>query len=90
MAGVRKLMGSITAWAGPAAALARGVGRSSAARIDVDRFVKVDAAMHLQGPRPDRTVSSLCTFDQLDSPRFRHWSHAIRETWRPHRKLWEH
>jgi|688.fasta_scaffold54309_2 hypothetical protein len=89
MAGVRKLMGSITAWAGPAAALARGVGRSSAARIDVDRFVKVDAAMHLQGPRPDRTVSSLCTFDQLDSPRFRHWSHAIRETWRPHRKLWE-
>lgn len=89
MARMDELLGSITAWGyGPAARTKRR-GHSSTARIDVDRFGKTDPSIYVGGPRPDRTTSSLCTFDQLDSPRFRHWAAAIQEPWRAHRKLWE-
>jgi len=89
MAGVGDLLGSITAWRGPTAEGPRRLLPSSAARIAVAGFASSDPALHLGPTAADRTVSSLCTFDQLDSPRFRHWVEAIREPWRPHRKLWE-
>jgi hypothetical protein len=89
MASADELRGSITAGNGSGVAPAPASSRSSTARIDVGRFKKIDPALHLEGPRPDRTVSSLCTFEQLDSPRFRHWAAAINEPWRAHRKLWE-
>ena len=97
MVRVRELLGSITAWGGRPSRRGKKPARPSAARIDVDRFVKADPTMLLgktpahgpqHGPRHG-TVSSLCTFDQLDSPRFRHWAAAIQEPWRAHRKLWE-
>ncbi len=89
MARMDELLGSITAWGNGHAARRKRPGRPSTARIDVNRFVKTDPSIYVGGPRPDRTTSSLCTFDQLDSPRFRHWAAAIQEPWRAHRKLWE-
>ena len=89
MVRVGELLGSITAWSGRPAARVRRRSGPSTARIEVDRFVKTDPTMHAGGPRADHTVSALCTFDQLDSPRFRQWSAAIQEPWRAHRKLWE-
>ena len=89
MVRVDELLGSITAWGNGHAARTKRPGRPSTARIDVARFGKTDPSIYVGGMRPDRTTSSLCTFDQLDSPRFRHWSAALREPWRAHRKLWE-
>ena len=89
MARMDELLGSITAWGNGHAARRKRPGRPSTARIDVNRFVKTDPSIYVGGPRPHRTTSSLCTFDQLDSPRFRHWAAAIQEPWRAHRKLWE-
>jgi len=89
MARLDELLGSITAWGNGHAARTKRPGRPSTARIDVARFAKADPAMHVGSARPDHTISSLCTFDQLDSPRFRHWAAAIQEPWRAHRKLWE-
>jgi hypothetical protein len=89
MSRVDELLGSITAWGNGHASRTKRTGRPSTARIDVARFTKTDPSIYVGGPRPDRTTSSLCTFDQLDSPRFRHWAAAIQEPWRAHRKLWE-
>ncbi|MCX7430768.1 MAG: hypothetical protein NTY17_07170 [Planctomycetia bacterium] len=89
MARMDELLGSITAWGNGHAARRKRPGSPSTARIDVNRFVKTDPSIYVGGPRTDRTTSSLCTFDQLDSPRFRHWAAAIQEPWRAHRKLWE-
>jgi|GEM_PF-442329 len=89
MVRVDELLGSITAWGNGHAARTKRPGRPSTARIDVARFGKTDPSIYVSGMRPDRTTSSLCTFDQLDSPRFRNWSAALREPWRAHRKLWE-
>ena len=89
MVRVDELLGSITAWRSGANASTQRRSRPSTARIDVARFAKADPAMHVGWKRPDHTISSLCTFDQLDSLRFRHWSAAIQEPWRAHRKLWE-
>jgi len=89
MARMDELLGSITAWGYGANTSTQRPSRGSTARIDVDRFGKTDPSIYVSGPRPDRTTSSLCTFDQLDSPRFRHWAAAIQEPWRTHRKLWE-
>ena len=89
MARVGELLGSITAWGPRANVSTKRTGRPSTARIDVARFEKTDSSIYVGGTRPNRTTSSLCTFDQLDSPRFRHWSAALQEPWRAHRKLWE-
>ena len=89
MARVDELLGSITAWRNGHAARTKRPGRPSTARIDVGRFAKTEPSLHVGNARPDRTVSSLCTFDQLDSPRFRGWAAALQEPWRAHRKLWE-
>ena len=89
MARVDELLGSITAWGPRANVSTKRPGRPSTARIDVARFAKADPSNYVGGMRPDRTTSSLCTFDQLDSQRFRHWAAAIQEPWRAHRKLWE-
>ena len=89
MVRVDELLGSITAWGNGHAVRTKRPGRPSTAQIDVARFGKTDPSIYVDGMRPDRTTSSLCTFDQLDSPRFRHWSAALREPWRAHRKLWE-
>lgn len=89
MARVGALMGSITAWGSQPAAVPSLNTQSSTARIDVDSFVKADESLYVGGTPPDSTISSLCTYDQLDSPRFRQWAAAIQEPWRPHRKLWE-
>jgi hypothetical protein len=89
MVRVDELLGSITAWGPRANVSTKRPGRPSTARIDVARFAKTDPSIYGGGPRPDRTTSSLCTFDQLDSQRFRHWSAALNEPWRAHRKLWE-
>ena len=35
-------------------------------------------------------TSTVCRFDQLDSPRFRGWATRLGEPWNPHRKLWEY
>ena len=88
MARADGLFGSITAWGRQPATGVKGRGRTSTAHIDVDRFVKTDASMYVGRERLDRTISSLCTFDQLDSPRFRLWADALHEPWRAHRKLW--
>jgi len=89
MAGADNLLGSITAWNGsPATGTRRGPG-SSAAPIAVAGFRTGDPTMHAGATRSGGTRSSLCTFDELDSPRFRHWAAAIQEPWRAHRKLWE-
>jgi hypothetical protein len=89
MSRVDELLGSITAWGTGHAARTKRPGRPSTARIDVARFAKADPSIYVDGQRPDRTTSSLCTFDQLDSPRFRHWAATLQEPWRAHRKLWE-
>ena len=89
MTRVDELLGSITAWRNGANSTKQRPGQGSMARIDVNRFAKADPAMHVGSARPDHTISSLCTFDQLDSPRFHHWAAALQEPWRAHRKLWE-
>ena len=86
------LLGSITAWATgsvvPVSRRSRSGGKI-APRIAVDEFLKADRSMHVGHEIPKQTISSLCTFDQLDSPSFRHWAAVIKEPWRAHRKLWE-
>jgi SAM-dependent methyltransferase len=89
MARVDELLGSITAWGNGHAARTKRPVRPSTARIDVARFAKADPSIYVGGTRPNGTTSSLCAFDQLDSPRFRHWAAALQEPWRAHRKLWE-
>jgi len=89
MARMDELLGSITAWGYGANTSTQRPSRGSTARIDVARFAKADPALHVGRSRPDHTLSSLCTFDQLDSPRFRRWAAALQEPWRAHRKLWE-
>jgi len=89
MARADELLGSITAWGNDRVVHTEDPGPPSTARIDVAGFRKADPTMHVVGTRPDRTISAICTFDQLDSPRFRHWAAAIQEPWRAHRKLWE-
>ena len=90
MVRVMELLGSITGW--------RGRGRKkrfkqpkgpSQAVIRVPSFERADLSLYHNDASCDRLISSLCTFDQLDSLPFRNWSQAIREPWRPHRKLWE-
>ena len=89
MVRVEELLGSITAWGRQPAGDPQQLRQSTAARINVERFLKTDPSMYAGRTRPDRTLSTLCTFDQLDSPRFRHWAAALHEPWRAHRKLWE-
>ena len=89
MVRVEELLGSITAWGRQSAGGSQPQPQPSSAQINVERFLKTDPSMYAGRARPDRTLSTLCTFDQLDSPRFRHWSTAIHEPWRAHRKLWE-
>jgi len=89
MARVDEFLGSITAWRSGANASTQRPTQVSTARIDVAKFAKADPSMHVGSVRPDHTISSLCTFDQLDSPRSHHWAAALKEPWRAHRKLWE-
>jgi SAM-dependent methyltransferase len=89
MVRVEELLGSITAWGRQPAHGPKRPPQSTPAQINVERFLKTDPSMYAGRTRPQRTISTLCTFDQLDSPRFRHWAAAIHEPWRAHRKLWE-
>lgn len=90
MSAVSELFGSITAWWPWTAGVGgRTSAESTRARIAVDGFHKADPVLLLRSDRPERLVSSLCTFGDLDSPRFRHWAAVMKEPWRPHRKLWE-
>jgi SAM-dependent methyltransferase len=89
MVRVEELLGSITAWGRQPAHGPKRPAKPSSAQINVARFMKTDPSMYAGRSRPDHTLSSLCTFDQLDSPRFRHWAAALHEPWRAHRKLWE-
>lgn len=93
MPSTREWLGSVTAWCIGQRHDAGGVlKRPSRARIAVRDFRRSTPGLHLAaGVRPDpgRTISSLCTHAQLDSPPFRRWAAAIGEPWRAHRKLWE-
>jgi hypothetical protein len=90
-----ELLGSITAWCLRPDLKVFGGGqrkRISRAKINVREFPRSAPALHVAAgtrPDPERTICSLCTHEQLDSPRFRRWAAALGETWRAHRKLWE-
>jgi hypothetical protein len=89
MSAVSELFGSITAWWPWTTGVGQGAAGSPRARIAVEGFKKADPSILLNAARPERLVSSLCTYGELDNPRFRHWAAVIQEPWRPHRKLWE-
>jgi len=90
MVRVMELLGSITAWRGRERKKRYKHPKGpSTATISVPSFERTAPSIYLKDATSDRLISSLCTFDQLDSPPFRKWAQAIREPWRPHRKLWE-
>ena len=90
-----ELLGSITAWCRrPNLRLFgnRAKKRISRAKIRIREFPRAAPALHVApGSRsdPDRTICTLCTHRELDSPVFRQWAAVLGEEWRPHRKLWE-
>lgn len=66
--------------------------RPSRARIRVHEFVRrvPEAEVAAPGSAPrERTICTLCTHRELDSPAFRGWIGRLGEAWSPHRKLWE-
>lgn len=64
----------------------------SRARIRVGEFARSAPDLHVRPdsrPPRERTVCTLCTHGELDSPAFRGWIERLGERWTPHRKLWE-